>query len=395
MHKKHSLFLLISLFYIVVFSSINAFAFEKAEFDNNIQAIRVISVTRNTPEEIERSTQWATEHPGIDTIKEEDKRILYFKLNNELYVDIVRRNYVYVDIAGRDYGEETGGDIHLVYRYLLDKFVKVAEFKEQYRGKDTTAKFFSFPINDITIARTSVNNNSIQIYDNVSLNFDSFAEAGASARLTLVEGDKKEELPYTFEPNNASYYINNEDLDYMYIDRLNGLIFYIGYTIGGAGNGGIVKYDINNNISELILKAWYRDDKKIYYEFFAPMRLPNTQYLIFGANVYRHAIEVESSTEVGKVYETEPAVSLRIVYLKEIDEWKKEIELQNKNERLHKTAKKYFIDGPAKVRDNPNGKVIAVLNDMTKIIVLSQKGDWYEILYAHVKGWTYKDNLVK
>ena len=346
---------------IAVFDVI-VFANEPIVFDDNIKAI---SLSRQTSEEIENRARWREEYPGIDTIDEEKNKVLYFKVKNNLYIDIVRRNYTYFE-------GEISWDIHFVYQYVSDSFVKVAEFKEIIGVEDRnnkTPKFNGYAIDEITIKRTSISNAPIQLYNNINLEFNDISEAGASAELAVVKNNKKEILPYSFDPNNAQYYIYNTDLDYMYIDRLNGLIFYSGW---GDGKGGIVKYNINTNQSELIFKKdSFGDSDRKHYNFFAPMRLPNTQYLIIGAGVS----------------------GLRNIYLKEIPEWKKEVEFQNKNEQLHKKAKKSFINGPANIRDNPEGKIIAMLDDMTKVIVLSQKGDWYEILYANVRGWTYKDNL--
>ncbi len=53
-----------------------------------------------------------------------------------------------------------------------------------------------------------------------------------------------------------------------------------------------------------------------------------------------------------------------------------------------------FIDGPANVRDQPKGKIIASLPDNTKITILQQQGEWVYIMTSQAKGWTHRNNLL-
>ncbi|MCL2335085.1 MAG: SH3 domain-containing protein, partial [Endomicrobia bacterium] len=54
----------------------------------------------------------------------------------------------------------------------------------------------------------------------------------------------------------------------------------------------------------------------------------------------------------------------------------------------------YGIDGPANVRETPNGKVIGSIENGAYVWVLLKKGDWYKIAYNNLTGWTHKKNLV-
>jgi hypothetical protein len=137
-------------------------------------------------------------------------------------------------------------------------------------------------------------------------------------------------------------------------------------------------YDIKTNSMILLRKELNKD-------FFQVIRIPNTQFLLYFSypNV-RISFNDIVEKKISEIVE---------IWIREIPEWKAEIEQQRKNEKLYPNAKKYFINGPANIRDNPKGKSIVYLNDWTKVLVLNQQGDWYEILYANIKGWTYKDNL--
>jgi hypothetical protein len=153
--------------------------------------------------------------------------------------------------------------------------------------------------------------------------------------------------------------------EYIYVDRLNKQFYFTGYEADEFS--GILRYDIKKNEIEKIVK--YSSP------IMAPMRLPNTPYLMFG------------------VREGEVEALFLNIYIKEIPEWKAEIEKQKENKKLHPTARKAFIDGPANIRDKPKGKNTATLDDLMEVLILNQENDWYEILYANVRGWTYKDNL--
>jgi hypothetical protein len=186
--------------------------------------------------------------------------------------------------------------------------------------------------------------------------------------LILAENNKKHKLNRVFYSQNGDYWGSEPVVffDYIYVDRLNKKVYFNTYYENFKFKG-LICYDIKSKSEEKI-SVQTRDDR---YGTFAPMRLPNTQYLIYGE--YR-------------------ASKIKVI-AKEIPEWKTEIEKQKENEKKYPSAKKYFIDGPANVKDKLKGKNIVMLDDWIEVLVLEQKGDWYEILYADVRGWTYKDNL--
>lgn len=57
-----------------------------------------------------------------------------------------------------------------------------------------------------------------------------------------------------------------------------------------------------------------------------------------------------------------------------------------------------MIDGPANLRDQPNGKVIGSFEDKFTVLIEGQKGEWYFIRGYWSKecetGWTHQKNLV-
>lgn len=57
----------------------------------------------------------------------------------------------------------------------------------------------------------------------------------------------------------------------------------------------------------------------------------------------------------------------------------------------------YRIDGPANLRDKPNGKVTAQLADKTYVWVWpdNKKGKWYPVRQNDLSGYTHQQNLVK
>lgn len=57
----------------------------------------------------------------------------------------------------------------------------------------------------------------------------------------------------------------------------------------------------------------------------------------------------------------------------------------------------YRIDGPANLRDNPNGKVIGQLANDTYVWVWpdEKKGKWYPVRQNNLSGYTHKQNLLK
>ncbi|MBQ8843538.1 MAG: DUF4424 family protein [Elusimicrobiaceae bacterium] len=68
---------------------------------------------------------------------------------------------------------------------------------------------------------------------------------------------------------------------------------------------------------------------------------------------------------------------------------------------IHKTKQTtptlYRIDGPANLRDKPNGKVIAQLADKTYVWVWpkEKEGKWYPVMQNQITGYTHKQNLIK
>jgi hypothetical protein len=94
--------------------------------------------------------------------------------------------------------------------------------------------------------------------------------------------------------------------------------------------------------------------------------------------------------------------------LQEIPEWKAEIEQQKKNIKKYPEAERaeryYVANGRTDVSDKPMSKeeaqsmgaeikFIAHLKRETEVLVLSKEGEWYEILYADIRGWVYSDDL--
>jgi hypothetical protein len=163
-------------------------------------------------------------------------------------------------------------------------------------------------------------------------------------------------------------------------------------------------YDVKQNQLDILMIGSKDND------YLLPIRVPNTPLLLYLSTsdnaqkqyteedeendrkngVSLSEIQEKRSRDNKAVYEK--GVTLK-VWIKEIPEWKAEIEQQEKNIKKYPKAKQYFIDGPAVIRNNPKGETISTLNDWTRVLVLNQQGDWYEVLYADVKGWTYKDNL--
>ena len=73
---------------------------------------------------------------------------------------------------------------------------------------------------------------------------------------------------------------------------------------------------------------------------------------------------------------------------------KEDVEVIRVPEKDYSNTKLYMIDGPAKVRANPNGKEVAVLDNGVYVWVISNKDDWYEIAYNDLAGWTHKQNII-
>lgn len=57
----------------------------------------------------------------------------------------------------------------------------------------------------------------------------------------------------------------------------------------------------------------------------------------------------------------------------------------------------YRIDGPANLRDKPNGKIIGQLTDKSQVWAWpdDKKGNWYPVLQNDLQGYTHKQNLIK
>jgi hypothetical protein len=202
----------------------------------------------------------------------------------------------------------------------------------------------------------------ILIYDDVKLFLQiQHEDADWWFEIIISDNGKKQKLEgYDFWPSNGNS-------DYIYIDRVNKHIYLVGYNFERSEDG-ILRYDIKTGKVDFVVKGNY---------IMAPIRIPNTVYLMFAVT--------EGEWEKGKYGYN--------IYIKEIPEWKAEIEKQEENKKLYPTARKAFIDGPANIRDKPKGKNTATLDDLMEVLILNQENDWYEILYANVRGWTYKDNL--
>jgi hypothetical protein len=166
---------------------------------------------------------------------------------------------------------------------------------------------------------------------------------------------------------------NYNQMDYLYVDNHNDKIYFAGYLNADPSKGGIIVYDLKTQKSQI---AYSSLEAKA--DFHSPTRIPNSPYLLYFINSYSKKGEVNRSD----------------FYIQEIHEWKAEIDQQKQNIKNHPDAILHTIDGPANVRDNPNGKTIATINDQTLVLVLETDGDWYHILYADIDGWTYKKNLV-
>jgi hypothetical protein len=189
-----------------------------------------------------------------------------------------------------------------------------------------------------------------------------------SPRITLIEGKKEKYL--------RGYVFSTPRLTYMYLDRKNEKLYFAGGTVG---EGGIMKYDIKTGKPEVLKRrVIYNHTEDVYGDserFFNPIRVPNEPCLLF-------FIE----KRINKKYFYEIAI-------KEVVEWKEEIERQEKNKKENPQAKEAYTNGSENDRDKPKVKLISTLNDWTEVLILEQENDWYHIIYADIEGWTYKDNI--
>jgi len=58
------------------------------------------------------------------------------------------------------------------------------------------------------------------------------------------------------------------------------------------------------------------------------------------------------------------------------------------------TPKLYKIDGPANIRQLPNGKKIGQMANNTFAWVTAEEGDWCRVIQGDFAGWTHKQNLI-
>jgi hypothetical protein len=218
----------------------------------------------------------------------------------------------------------------------------------------------------------------------VVIDNDRYIELGTvdDPSMTLVEGNKRK-----YTKNDFVIQI----LTYMYLDKDNEKLYFAGSGYKEDGKkfkviSGILIYDIKSGNTDAFIeeperekidaiKNYEKFKTKDYEDFFNPIRVPNTPYLLF---------YIEKRVDNKYFYE---------IAIKEVPEWKAEIDRQEKNKKENPKAKTAYTNGSANVRDNPKGKVISTLNDWTEVLILEQKNDWYHILYADIEGWTYKDNI--
>jgi hypothetical protein len=201
-------------------------------------------------------------------------------------------------------------------------------------------------------------------------------------RITLIEGQKERYL--------GGYVFSTPVLTYMYLDKENEKLYFADSGVKKVrgkyeSTRGILVYDIKTgNVSNFALSEEVPEIENMSIEqekvrdleyLLNPIRVPNTSYLLFFID-----------KRVNNKYFCEIAI-------KEVPEWKAELDQQEKNKKENPKAKTAYTNGSANVRDNPKGKVISTLNDWTEVLILEQKDDWYHILYADIEGWTYKDNI--
>jgi hypothetical protein len=200
---------------------------------------------------------------------------------------------------------------------------------------------------------------------------DKYKEAGSERNISFIDGDTIKELAKEY-----GIFYTMFGTVYYYIDCVNNKFYFSGVKGNYSAGTGIFVWDfildkcvsIREDINGIIPKLHHYD----------PIRVPNTEFLLYRAG--------NGSWSIGGDYSFE-------IWIQEIPEWKAEIEKQEENKKLYPNTKKAFIDGPANIRDTPKGKSVAMLNSFTEVLILNQQGGWYEVLYADVRGWTYKDNL--
>jgi len=257
---------------------------------------------------------------------------------------------------------------NFLLKYDNGKFVRISPVPQDIN----TFQSVGIPVaNDYNLKE------QFQVRDNLYVRFDPYK----TEPIEIVDSGKIYTLTDCF-------YIKDVDGTYgnsnVYIDYANLKFYFMGEI---SGETGIAVCDLKTKEAYLILKDNEFGSTTGYSLNYSPVRIPNTGYLTF--------YQINSSFLGASPEDYENTVSNSDFMLMEIPEWKQEMDLQNKNEQMYPPAARYFIKGPAKVYDSPSGQSVSVLGDLTKVLALSQKGDWYEVLYANIRGWMHKDNLSK
>lgn len=81
-------------------------------------------------------------------------------------------------------------------------------------------------------------------------------------------------------------------------------------------------------------------------------------------------------------------------YIAAVDKYDTEKMTELSKEIKFSNAKLYKIDGPANVRDNPNGKKNGQIKDGEYVWVVESVKDWRKIVQNDLRGWMHKQNLI-
>ena len=264
------------------------------------------------------------------------------------------------------------GGYYVVLSYNNKAFDVVKTSSREYRGFDVADSILDdFAAENQMIGNTG-GERTIKVGDNLYIGLFGKSTNAIKVRSPLIHD------PIVIIENGKEYEVENcsyvGDLaETLFVDHKNLKVYFRGEV---EEKTGIAVCDVKKKEAKLIFKD--DDNNKKWYnpEYNSPIRIPNTGFLMF--------------CKLPGFYSGKFTTDILIA---EIPEWKAEIEKQKENERLYPKAKKYLINGPANIRDNPKGKSIAYLNDFTEVLVIEQSGDWYKVVYADVIGWTFKDNL--
>ena len=253
---------------------------------------------------------------------------------------------------------QTGG-YYVVLRYDDKKMNIIKTNSKEYSRFDVVGSILDDFIDEGQQIGIYGSENIIKIQDNLSVNLN--ARASGKKVIEIMENENKYEIKDCFYIDGLS--------DIVFVDHMNLKVYFRAEV---KGETGIAVVDIKQKIANLIIKE---EDNRRHFgdQYSSPVRIPNTEFLLF--------------------YQTRMYESFTNIFIMEIPEWKAEIEQQKANVKLYPQAKKYFINGPANIRNTPKGKIFATIDHHTEVLVLNNDGDWYEVLYANIRGWTYKDNL--